>query len=373
MSNRRIYCAIDVDDKAFSVAVLVDRDHEPVYFKTSPNVSVLLKQLRRKGFSLEDMCICYEATYIGYDIYRKLAGEGLHCDVIAPSSIPRKSGKGIKTDRLDALKLVKYYFQGTLKYVSVPSKEDEETRRVLRSRLILMKQVKQMKTHILSHCRCMGWHYRQETKNPSATHWTGIHRAWLKKKIKGLPEDSLDRFNLLHLLSMLESFEAQVERHNDKIVEIADSERYRKRVSALSAFRGLDVLSALTIVVELGDAKRFPHPKHAVSYAGMSISQYSSGGKDIRFSITKEGNRFLRTALVEASQFALRPPQTSKALRQRRKKTDPESIAIADRCMTRLHKKSLKLLYRGKEKNKIKVACAREMLCFIWETLQKAA
>jgi hypothetical protein len=105
----------------------------------------------------------------------------------------------------------------------------------------------------------------------------------------------------------------------------------------------------------------------------MDIREYSSGGKHNRFGITKPGNRFLRTAFVEANQRGYRTTKISQRLRARRKNTDAELVSIADRCLKRLNKKGNRLLIAGKHPNKVKVACAREMVGFVWESLQKVA
>ena len=85
------------------------------------------------------------------------------------------------------------------------------------------------------------------------------------------------------------------------------------------------------------------------------------------------GNRKVRTTLVEACQFATSPLKVGPTLRRRRADADNEAIKIADKCMHRLYKKGHNLRYKGKHTNKVKVACAREMLGFIWESLNKAA
>lgn len=365
-----IYCAIDVDDQAFSVAILSDNDETPLYFRTAPVVSVLLKKITDKGFSLKHLQLCYEATYLGFDLYRKLNKAGVFCEIIAPTSIPCKPGKKVKTDRIDANKLVQFYQKGILTPIYVPTEQDEMVRRVIRSRALLQKEAKRLKKHITSNCRLMGWHYREETGNPRGEYWTGTHRQWFKVKTKKLPEGSFDKFNFLHLLNSLENIEAQVELYSNKIQEIGESEEYSQMIKAVVAFKGLDTLSALTLIVELADINRFPKPGNAVSFAGMAIAEYSSGGKEKRFGITKQGNSIIRTTLVEATQSVFNVPNVSKKLKKRREGTEPELINIADRCMHRLHKKATNLFHRGKEKNKIKIACAREMLCFIWEALK---
>jgi hypothetical protein len=116
-----------------------------------------------------------------------------------------------------------------------------------------------------------------------------------------------------------------------------------------------------------------PRYEPLVSWIGMDIREYSSGGKHNRFGMTKHGNRYLRTAFIEANQRGYRTARISKDLKARRKNTDPGIINIADRCLRRLNKKGNRLLLAGKHPNKVKVACAREMVGFVWESLHKAA
>jgi len=375
MKNYPVYCAIDIDDQHFNIAVLPPDQEHRLLLKSAPTVSALIKKItsKAKGLSISDIRLCYEATYLGFDLYRKLKSKGIHCDVIAPSSIPLPPGKRVKTDRIDSTKLLEYYQKGMVSFVYVPSEDDEMIRNLPRSRALLVKDLSKIKAHMIFLCRRMGLDYRKATHKPNANYWTKIHQKWLETQINQLPDHSLLRFNLSTLLGTYRNLEIQVDAYNNKIQEVAKLSPYKKKVEALEAFRGLDTLSALTLVTELGDIKRFPHPANAASYAGLSIAEYFSGGKEKRFSITKQGNRFIRTTVVEACQYAFMPPKVSRQLAERRKGVLPESINIADRCMHRLYKKAGRLIYRGKPKNKIKVACAREMLCFIWEALQYVA
>ena len=132
-------------------------------------------------------------------------------------------------------------------------------------------------------------------------------------------------------------------------------------------------LLALTMITEIGDVKRFAHPRQLGAWVGMDIREYSSGGKHHRFGITKQGNRYLRTAFIEANQRAYRTTKLSREIKARRANANPEYIAIADRCLRRLSKKGNRLLEAGKHPNKVKVACAREMIGFVWESLNKVA
>ena len=161
--------------------------------------------------------------------------------------------------------------------------------------------------------------------------------------------------------------------YDQQIEELATTERYEKPVQALICYKGIKHTFALTIITEIGDITRFAHPRQLVSWMGMDIREYSSGGTHHRFGITKHGNRYVRTAFIEANQRGSRTAIISKELKARRAHAAPDCVAIADRCLRRLHKKGNRLLFAGKHPNTVKVACAREMVGFVWESLRKVA
>lgn len=181
------------------------------------------------------------------------------------------------------------------------------------------------------------------------------------------------QLNLNLLLSQLEFLESTLKTYNKKIDELASTEKYKKKVDALVAYRGIETLTAMKVITELGDIRRFNHPRKLMSYLGFDIIEYSSGGKERKFGITKYGNKIVRTALVEATQRCSTPPKVSYKLKHRRKETESNLIMIADKCMQRLYRKSNHLMSREKNRNKVKVACAREMVGFIWESLMRAS
>lgn len=373
MQKTNYYGAIDVDDSNFNVALINIKNGELLHFKCASSVNAMIKKIKQKKIPLKTIELCYEATYLGFSLYRELRDKGIKCDVIAPSLIPRTPGKKVKTDRLDSIKLAEYYLKGMLTPVNIPDEEDEKVRDLTRSRKLLVGQVKDTKKHIISLCKRMGFDYRKLRGTPNAAYWTKIHTQWLEKTINQLPKDSPLQLNLSNLLSSYNNMETFISSYNEQIYSIAELPKYRNKVKALNCYRGLDTLSSLTLTAELGDIRRFPHPSNVTSFAGLSIKEYSSGGKEKRYGITKQGNRNIRTVVIEACQLASKPVKINRLLKERRMGADPEYINIADRCMHRLNKKYLRMFRNGKHSNKIKVACAREMLCFIWESFNKAA
>jgi len=114
-----------------------------------------------------------------------------------------------------------------------------------------------------------------------------------------------NKINLKLLLGELKNLNYTLTEYEKAIELLAKSERYEKPVRALTCYKGIKNLFALTMICEIGDVKRFPHPQQLTSWIGMDIREYSSGSKHNRFGITKQGNRYLRTAFIEAQSARL--------------------------------------------------------------------
>lgn len=371
MESPILWIGVDVDDRAFNLFFTTALGEDCGHLKCKPTASALAAKLEALASRGHELRICYEATYLGFSLQRQLQTRGFNCQVIAPSLIPELPGKAQKTDRLDCRKLAEYYAKGLLTVVHVPDELDECIRDLVRSRLFTVRQIVSLKNHILGLCRRAGLDYSAQREG-KASLWSEKHRSWLRQAIQEtLPLPA--QMNVQMLLMQLEQLEQMRSQYENEIAKFAAQERYSSRVRALCAFRGIDLLTAMTLILEIGDVKRFCHPSRLTSYAGMDIREYSSGGKEMKMGISSLGNRYLRTAVVEACQFALAPPRISRPLAKRRQNTDPNLIQIADRCMQRLHKKGTRLLLAGKHRNKVKVACAREMLGFVWESLTALA
>ena len=371
MKQTVIYVGLDVDDTQYHGSALDQQTGEVINFKCRPTLKGLLGQLEKlsKYFPGCTLALCYEATYIGYTLQRDLADKGYQCDVVAPTSIPSPRSKQIKTDRIDAAQLAQFYANGLLTFVSVPEPEQEQDRDLIRSRQNLVQQQTELRKHMQALLRRNGSHYKAQTENK--THWTKHHYCWLERTIDA--STGSFKVNLELLLRQLKGLNSVLAEYNQQIEVLAKTPRYEKPVQALTCYKGIKNLFALTMITEIGDIKRFPHPRQLVPWIGMDIREYSSGGKHHRFGITKHGNRYLRTAFIEANQRGYRTARISQDIKARRAHTAPEFVDIADRCLRRLNKKGNRLLIAGKHPNKVKVACAREMVGFVWESMHKVA
>ena len=103
-----------------------------------------------------------------------------------------------------------------------------------------------------------------------------------------------------------------------------------------------------------------------MSYLGFVPSESSSGGKRNQGSITKAGNGHLRRLLIEGAWHYTKSAQVGKRLEKRRQGYSAEIIDTADRALHRLHKKYIRLVFKGKHVNKAVTAVARELAGFIW-------
>lgn len=303
MEQRTLFIALDVDDKNYTGHALIEgeSDESGKWFKSKPNVKALLAAVNKIIPPNCTIHFCYESTYCAFHLCRALRNAGHECTVIASGLIPEMPGMRVKTDRLDAKKLAIYFSKGLLTAVHVPKPEDEQDRMFVRSRSFLREQLKELRPHVVSVTKQIGWSYREE-HGEGAAYWTQKHCDWLRQTLK--ESSPIIEKNFEIFFSQMDSLEARINEYTEQIEKMAAAEKYEKKVKALKCYRGIDILTAMTLVTEIGDIRRFPHPSKLMSYAGMDIAEYSSGGKERKFSITKMGNKRIRRILTEAVQSA---------------------------------------------------------------------
>ncbi len=134
----------------------------------------------------------------------------------------------------------------------------------------------------------------------------------------------------------------------------------------LMALRGCKLITAMTVVAELGDITRFDSPRQLLAYLGLVPSEYSSGKTQRRGGITKTGNGHVRRVLVEAAWCYRFPARKSAYLQQRAKQTSDAVQAIAWKAQKRLCGRFRHLTNGGKLKVQVCTAIARELAGFIW-------
>ena len=160
--------------------------------------------------------------------------------------------------------------------------------------------------------------------------------------------------------------DARIEQLERAIRETADQEPWRELVARLRCLRGIDTLTALALVTEIGDFGRFRSAAEFMAFVGLVPSEHSSGEQRRQGSITKVGNSHVRRLLVEAAWHARRQPKVGYKLARRQRGQDAAVIERAWRCQQRLYARWQRMAGRGKPHQKIVVACARELAGFVW-------
>lgn len=171
-------------------------------------------------------------------------------------------------------------------------------------------------------------------------------------------------------LLAIDHTEARLLELDARLTEIAAREPYREPVGWLRCFRGIETLSAMLILAELHDFRRFSSPRALMAYLGLVPGEDSSGEKHRRGRITRTGNALVRRVLVETAWHYQHRPAIGVALRRRRNGQPGRVIAIADKAQQRLCRRFRKLAAEHKPAPKIAVAIARELAGFLWAALQ---
>ncbi len=299
----------------------------------------------------------YEAGCLGYTLYHQLMGAGIKCVILAPTTMLTPQGQRIKTDKRDAHLIAQCLCYGGYHPVYIPTGEDDAVKEYLRMRddhkLALKKLKQQINAFVLRHGNLY-----------AGTKWTIKHVTWLKK----LELDSMYRETLDEYMVSYEEQEAKIERYDQRIEEIAAEARYKKNAEKLGCFLGISTHTALSLIVETGDFKRFAKGNTYAAFLGLVPGERSSSKNVNRLGISKAGNTHLRCLLIEAAKGICKGVigHKSKKLRSRQSAQPADVIAYADKANTRLRSKYYKMIRHGKKKNVAVAAVARELSCFIW-------
>ncbi|MEO6811695.1 MAG: IS110 family transposase [Isosphaeraceae bacterium] len=339
--------ALAVADGALPATILATIPHD---------LATLLKTLRRLG-PPESIVCCYEAGPTGYGLHRQLNNAGYLCHVVAPSLVPVQSGCRIKTDRRDAAKLAHYLRSGDLTFIDVPDQRTEAIRDLERTRDDA-KIAERMARHHLSK-----FLLRHGRISPTKTSWNPAHMAWIAQQVFAQPAQQQV---LADYRETVELAGARVARLTALMATACESWEQRPLVNAFQALRGIDIISAVTLVAEIGDFRRFATAGDLMAFVGVVPSEHSSGGSRRQGRITRTGNTHVRRIVVEAAWHDRRQPRMSKAIRLRNDLVSPGVRAIAWKAQKRLHERLMRLLGRNKPPCQAVVAVARELVGFLW-------
>ena len=299
----------------------------------------------------------YEAGCLGYILYHQLTDAGVKCVILAPTTMLTQQGKRVKTDKRDAHLIAQCLCYGGYHTVYIPTGEDDAVKEYLRMRDDHKQELKRRKQQINAFVLRHGHQY-------VGTKWTIKHVTWLHR----LELEPMYRETLNEYMASYEQLEAKIERFDKRIEEIAGESRYQENVKKLGCFLGIRTHTALSLIVETGDFKRFAKGNTYAAFLGLVPGERSSAGNVNRLGISKAGNTHLRRLLIEASKGLCKGAigYKSKVLRARQSGQAADVIEYADMANIRFRSKFYRMIRHGKKTNVAVAAVARELACFIW-------
>jgi transposase len=360
MQKELLFVGLDVHAKSITLALAEGGGGEArLYGSMSNDLHALEKILARlrKAHPGAELRVCYEAGPTGFVLARRCAQLQIHCTVVAPSLIPTRSGDRIKSDRRDARKLARLHRAGELSAVHVPEASDEAMRDLCRARTDAVQDLRRGRAQLKAFLLRNGYRYTGRSA------WSEAHQRYLRELV--LPHPA-QRVVLEDALAAITGAGERIGRLEEQMRALLESWPMKPVVEAVMGMRGFALVGAMVLVSELGGAWRFEHPRQLMAYLGLVPTENTSCDKRRQGQITKAGNGHARWLLIEAAQHYRLSPKVSKELSVRQQGLSAEVKACSWKAQTRLHQRMLQLLARGKERNKVTVAVARELCGFVW-------
>src|SRR5919197_3088948 len=271
----------------------------------------------------------YEAGPTGFGLARAGRERGIDVRVAAPGSIPKGCGDRVKTDRRDAIRLVRLLAAGELSFAFVPSVADECFRDLVRCiedvRGDLMRARHRLSKFLLR---------RGERYGGPGGAWTAKHMAWLRSHEF---DDACSQASFVDYLAAVELLAGRRATLIQALERAIPESSHARVIARLRCFRGIDTLSAAGLCAEVGDFARFPRPTRLAGFLGIVPCERTSDQKRRQGAITKAGPGHARRLLVEAAHHYRHPPRIGETLARRQHGQDPRITAIAWRAQRRLH------------------------------------
>ncbi len=351
------YVGLDVHKDSISVAIAVAGGELRFYGKIGGKVADLDKLIKKLAHSEVELRFCYEAGPTGYVIYRHLKKHDQECRVVAPSLIPRKASDRVKTDRRDSQTLARLFRAGELTFVHVPDQEDEAVRDLVRARLAAVKDQRRARQRVKGLLLRNGFVYE------GGGSWGPTHLNYLArmKMPTAAQQIAFDEYKDAVTVTT-----DRVQRISEALEKHLDTWSWKKVVLALMTLRGIQTISAMTLIAELGDLSRFDNPNQLMSYLGLVPSEDTTGDSRKLGGITKAGNEPSRRVLIEAAHHYRLPARITRTLQERQHNQTREVRGIAWKAQGRLHGRYSNLAGKGKKPQVIVTAIARELAGFVW-------
>lgn len=306
--GQNIYLGIDVHLKSWNVSVMV----ENVFYQTfsqSPSVTAL-KSYLEKHFPRGTYHCVYEAGFSGFWLHYQLCTLGYHSMVVHPADIPTTGKEKVyKTDSRDSKKLVRSLSNGELTPIHVPRLSTQHDRKLLQSRVCIVRNLVQYKLRIRALLNFYGIEIPSEFAGKQNC-WSKLFVDWLKQTANS---SQASQEHLLFLIRQLEHFRTELLSITGLIRKLSQRQYYQKNMLLLQGVPGIGLISGMSLLTEIEDIKRFPSIDSLCNYMGLVPSCHDSGDHQSTGKITPRSHS-LRNILIECAWSAIRKdPSLTKA------------------------------------------------------------
>ncbi|MBL1407542.1 IS110 family RNA-guided transposase [Sphingobacterium faecale] len=298
-SDQQIFLGIDVHKKNWNISVYIG-DTFFQNFHQEANSLLLLNYLN-SHFPEGHYVACYEAGFCGFSVQRELKSLGIDCIVVNPADIPQ-TNKGMlsKTDTSDSRRLGTALSRGLLNPIYIPDKITESDRQLIRYRRKTLTDLQKKRKILKSAFHSMGIVIPKEHDKP---YWTKRFIEWIRNLN---PAEISSRILISHVVDDVEFLRRRLLQINKDVRQLSSHERYKEAYSILISAPGIGIITAMTLLTEIGEIKRFDNFGKFNSFIGLCPSEFSSGETIRKGKMTSRANTALRPLLIEAAWIAIR-------------------------------------------------------------------
>lgn len=246
--------------------------------------------------------VMYEAGFHGFALHDELEKNGITCEVIPPHLLVEPKNNRIKTDKRDARRLARMLQTHDYKdSCSVPDKELREDRQISRTMGQIQKKITAIKNQIR---RELEFHGLDD--NFKSGKWYPNDYQVLYPKLLELKLSHSLQYSFMMIIDSLNFLLQKKKELYNELKELMKKERYKHLMEIYTSVPGVGKLTAIRLVLEWGDIRRFSSGKKFSAFTGMIPSEFSTGDIVRKGHITGQGNSRTRSWLIESAWVAIR-------------------------------------------------------------------